>query len=555
MATASAAATEAFAKAVLQQRHLFLDLMQVVGKAGEAAVAKKAVQDAANHVCMLPLGVPHLTRRVVPLALQVRHPMPAIPTVSYDARSITIIGGAAVQAYHAYKAVSEYDRPTSDIDAVWWPKIILPTNIRAQLQSDAAEYVSTESPKYKHIYQTHNDPEIHEHEVVHKEPFRYAYSFGGREGRTHVDTTKKNIHLDAAQFAVISSSKAIQTLIVEYTRQLERLMQEYVERNKEDLTDIARDMFESPRGYVFSGAAKFKNLFIAGICNVWGYILIQSTSGRLLGTVKIIEMTIHDGASSQRSDTLEPDTADFIFSRYQPDSAMTKPIGMRFPPFEFRVPYAERLLQQQIRAIQLRTIEPKPDMQKLHSHVLRCRFLYKLLASDTPDAETALQKYRDQFAEICKTNKALDYLCDVDVPIRTTPVVEQVLMSMPSPMALHSPPPLPPTPYMPRTATRTAYRGTATQTRAATQARTMMYAPPLPGTPALAYATMAATPHHQTQSYYWDYVGRQANGQNIYHIRNRATGQHIETRLIRRGGRRTRKNGYSAFSGKRTRRI
>jgi hypothetical protein len=379
-----------YAKSILEDIQLFYDLIQVLNKAGEDAVARNSVKNAANNICVLPMGVKDVIRRTVPLEVKVTPKSTIIPTVHFDHRSITIVGGAAVQIYkNDTRIKNDNYRQTTDIDAVWWPKIMLPVNIQEQL-TGGAEFVNAEKKTY--LQQSRN-PNSESEEPDVKEPYRYLYNHEKTEMIAH------------PEFAVVSSSWAIQALAQEYTKQLKIYLTYYITHHGETLTAMARDVFgiESP---VIEAATKYDNVFVAGIINVWGYLVIYTKEGERVAATKLIEMTIHDGASSQISNTLQGAQDDIVFSLYNVKADETTPVTMTLSDKIYQVPTLQRLLDQQLFALKNRS---GTDTAKVQTTLYRIKYLYKLLLGK--QRVTKIDKYEEEFAALC-TKDQLKFLCE-----------------------------------------------------------------------------------------------------------------------------------------------
>ncbi len=422
---------DAYAKSVLENQEMFFHLLDCVTMAGHDATRKNVVKEAANDICVLPAGVPNLTRRVIPLALNVRQHLPGIPTVHYDPRSITIIGGAAVQAYDATMPTDEYYQQTGDIDAVWWPKITLPRDFKTQLAASSTEYANPETEKYSYIYQTANNSE--KAEEGPRIPYMYAYRYGTRNAATYVNTSTKNILRDATNFAVLSSSRAIQVLCGQYVAELQKYLNEFIVKHDGTLRAIALEKYGKKLDRL-EARVRMSNLFIAGVCNVWGYLILGDNEGHEY-TIKLIEVAIHDGASSQKSNTIEPAASDFIFSRYQEIGALTKPELIQYQVkdgavYQAFLPIQQRLLDQQLKALEGRV----GSNEKVTTHIMRSKFLHLMIRRDNPDMA---EHYKGIFIALCEKHKELEKLCWRPVKPPITPTIPTSLPPLIPPAAQH----------------------------------------------------------------------------------------------------------------------
>ncbi len=500
---------DAYAKYLLENHDRFFHLLHCVTAAGYAATKKLVVKNAANDVCVLPAGIANLTRRVIPLSLQARQHLPGIPTVHYDPRSLTIIGGAAIEAYDASYPMDEYYRQTADIDAVWWPTITLPRDFKTQLEAPSTEYVNTENEKYKYIYQTANNSDLAE-EGPHI-PFRYAYRYGQRNDSSYVNTASKNIIAHAANFAVLSSSKAIQVLCQQYVSELQKQLSTFIATRDAELKQIALEGF-GKKVVLIEARVRMSNLFVAGVCNVWGYLLLHSEDGSV-NTIKLIEVAIHDGASSQKSNTIEPAGSDFIYSRYQEKDALTKPHPIQYQlrdgtTYEASIPIIQRLLDQQLKALEGRL----ESDDKITTHMMRSKFLHYIMRNEDP---ALAEEYKRIFISLCEKHDKLKRLCWKPAAPTAAPV----------PVALTAAPTAPPD-YPPSYIPATAYAHSLQPIPPPTAA------PRPPPTPrpksyleTVARTAPAPTPKTRGPLLTWIFKGTTGAGEEIFELVDSRTGQ------------------------------
>jgi hypothetical protein len=354
--------SEEFAGIVLEHEGLFTELIQCVENAGKATVFSKRVLATANLVCVAGQGMENLNRRMLPLEVFIQQERkgklmdPMIPTVNFDARSITLVGGGAIKAYDICfrdRGIS-YTNPkkTPDLDFVWWPTIVLPGG-------------------FPEFVRTHAKP---------LDTTKYTYL---RDVPMYYQSPRENPFFHAEQFCVVSSSMAIQTVIGEFEKNLFNQLDLFVQRNIEGLLHIARVVYKTPAVAIGVRTAH-KNVFVAGICNVFGYLVV--TVGDQEYPVQIIEFTIHDGASSQISTTLEPAISDPVFSMYTTRATMPfSCITLQKNSSKFTVPLLDRLLDQQFFALRRRYMEYRSSsvrvdknvlLSKIESHFRRCHYIY-----------------------------------------------------------------------------------------------------------------------------------------------------------------------------------
>ncbi len=332
---------EVFAGTLLENEELFHGLIQCVQNAGEIAAI-------TNHICVLPMESAGITRRVRPIDIDVKD---VPPIVKFDKRSITLVGGGAIQAYNFTlrdRLGFEYTNPTKktpDLDFVWWPTIDLPKNI-SDLIKDKTHGTPLDTSKYAWF---DKDPGF----VDSEKPF------------------------DSDQFAVVSSSPVIQEVIHQFEQNLANQLEEFVKSYGDQILAIASKVYKSDDVSV-GIQSDIKNVFFAGVCNVFGSLILSV--GGTEHVIQIIEMTIHDGASSQVLTTLKNAIQDPIFSIYSSSPmGIVSNITLYHNSKLYTVPVLDRLMEQQFFALQNQYVNyyPLPEkIKKIESHFRRCHYIY-----------------------------------------------------------------------------------------------------------------------------------------------------------------------------------
>ncbi len=330
---------EDFAGTLLENEDLFHGLIQCVQNAGEVVVK-------SNHICVLPMGQDGITRRVRPIDIDVKD---TPPIVIFDKRSITLVGGGAIQAYNFAlkdRLGFEYKNPTKktpDLDFVWWPTIDLPKN--------SSELVKTHGTQL--------------------DTSKYAW-FDKDPG--FVDSEKP---FDSAQFTVVSSSPVIQDVIYQFEQNLANQLEMYVKSYGESILAIASKLYKTDE-LALGIQTDIKNVFFAGICNVFGSLIL--TVKNTDHVIQIIEMTIHDGASSQISTMLQNATDDPIFSIYtNTPMGIVSNLSLHHNSKVYTVPVLDRLMEQQIFALKNQYVnyyDLPQKKEKIQSHFRRCHYIY-----------------------------------------------------------------------------------------------------------------------------------------------------------------------------------
>lgn len=326
-----------FAGTLLENEELFYGLIQAVHKAGEPVVVNP------NSVCVLPIGQNGITRRTRPIEINVNRSV-----VNLDKRSITLVGGGAVQAYNFAikdRIGFEYKNPTkktTDLDFVWWPTITLPGTISNLVKTHGT---SLDTSKY---------------DWFKTEPFKYSDEPISYDGH----------------FTVVSTSPVIQDVVHQFEQQLANQLEEYSKTYADAILAIASNVYKTS-DLILGIQTNIKNVFIAGICNVFGSLIITANGTDHI--IQIIEMTIHDGASSQISTKLENAVSDPMFSIYtnQPQGTISN-ISLYHNSKIYTVPVLDRLMEQQFFALQnhYKYLYGQSRNEKLETHFRRCHYIY-----------------------------------------------------------------------------------------------------------------------------------------------------------------------------------
>lgn len=328
---------EAFASAIIQHRELFDNLYGCMRRAADLATRSDAVKNSRNNICVSPV-LENFKRDLIPLCLKTKEPV-----VSFLPNALTLIGGSAV---HLYNRAAEdiihlnYAVHTTDIDAVWWPTIRLPNNIQQLVQEDA---------------------DVLKH---------YEHSYMWTAKKTHPG-------VGASEFVVVSSSPAIETLVREFAAFLQSELEVFMTHYTPQLEAVCRLVFG--RTYKLTFSTKIDHFFKNG---AWNVQAILSTGSRTaFGSIKLIEIAVHDGASSQiqMANHLRPATEDPIYSSMG-DVFMLRHRSMVYP-----VPRVDRLFQQLFFALKVRfgqysapslsETKRRELAKKLEHNYRRCHYL------------------------------------------------------------------------------------------------------------------------------------------------------------------------------------
>lgn len=112
--------SEEIAAFILTDRQVFEKLWVCVLSAGQAT-EKSSFVKAPNDICVLPLNRQSINRNIIPIEIKSYQSI-----IQYRAEDLTVIGGAAI---NAIDMVTQHDTNvymrthTTDMDVVWWPRV------------------------------------------------------------------------------------------------------------------------------------------------------------------------------------------------------------------------------------------------------------------------------------------------------------------------------------------------------------------------------------------------------------------------------------------------
>ena len=295
--------------AFIQDAHLFEKLLLTTYSAfTNTLTASQIARATSQRLCLLPLGVEGVTRKVRPLCVDV--PVIPSPAVDFDYRSPTVVGGAAMQALNACVQANSHmpsfptkTYPTSDIDIVWWPEIALPANIQTLLREKGTPYSDAEG------------------------------------GVGFTDWSDTSVFLqEGVQYAVVSSSPYIATFVGIFKDKLDRFMRTLFRDEADTIANIIRRHTGITRVLHPFVTTDIRHVAPAGVYSVSVLMTLEKTST----PVKIVDISIHDGASSQMSTRLEPVSVDPIYSNYRTS------LMLPYPTMDVPIPNILSLLGQTV---------------------------------------------------------------------------------------------------------------------------------------------------------------------------------------------------------------
>jgi hypothetical protein len=277
---------------LLADTNMFNLLCDIVLKAGIDAVKNTAYLDSRNTVCALPIEIPYINRSTVPL----KHTFPT-EIVNFLPEDISFVGGSALQLYNQILDPDfrgEYTVQTQDIDAVWWPRITLPIDFSTQLKEHGT--------------------------FLEREKFPFPIG-------TIPDKTKNPYTSD--KYCVVVYSPSIKAI----ADAMKSTLQTNLNSNRNSfLAKIAELRGVPTDSSYFEMVSDTATSELSGTINVFVTIRIGSK------TTKLVEIAIHDGASSQETPTmaLEEVTKDPIYMHEATINIIPYP-----------VPFMDKFIQQQ----------------------------------------------------------------------------------------------------------------------------------------------------------------------------------------------------------------
>jgi hypothetical protein len=300
------------AQSILRNRGLYEDLVRCLQYAAYYATQDPEVYASANTVCVLPMNTKGITRFVKPVCVTI-NPYYKVPTHSvydpasgsyvtkpsgpysvpnpviyYNPSNLTIVGGSAINGIEfvrkvtniPYELLGYATRTTSDIDAVWWPTTYINKFVKEQIRLHSS--LLTESP------------------MPITEP---------------IATLQK-----ANEFAIVSSSKAIETLVRRYEYYLQIYLNKFMEQRMQVLGTIFPQLIATHPAYFTvnvtnpdSPDTPENHKWKVGVWNVSATLHLGGFK------MELLDLAIHDGASSQLQFVsppemyLEPMTLDPIY--------------------------------------------------------------------------------------------------------------------------------------------------------------------------------------------------------------------------------------------------
>ncbi len=277
---------------LLSDKAIFNLLCDIVLKGGINAVKDATYLGSRNTVCALPIEYPYIFRSTVPL----KHTFPT-PIVNFAPEDICFVGGSALQLYNQIfdpDFRGEYTVQTQDIDAVWWPRITMPPDFSSQLKEHGTFLNESE----------------------------FSFPIG-------IPPDKTQPHYTSDKFRVVIFSPPIRAIANALKATIQSLMDS---RKSSFLTKITelRGVPTDP-SYLDIVVDTAPNE-LSGTINVFVTMRIGDK------TTKLLEIAIHDGASSQETELMN-------LEEVQKDPLYMQETTINIVPYP--VPFLDKFIQQQ----------------------------------------------------------------------------------------------------------------------------------------------------------------------------------------------------------------
>lgn len=327
-------------------------LVRATIEAGRSTTESERTKRFKHSFCVLPLNFTGINREIKPFVLHVPE-----AEIEYRWQDITVVGGAVINALNilAQQNLGNYfTQLTPDIDIVWWPA--LPKGLD-KIQSKIATATFLEQ---KHFVQY----------PPYVTPFDTVYS-------TFFDESIRTQQL----YVPVSSSAAIIALTHEMTvflsEQLNALFKNKDFRNRiENVTGYhVNQMKFTTESTLRSIGPEMYSSIKSGSWNIKGFLHIGKMA------LKLLDITIHDSASSQKSNAkiLEDPTADPIYVNVDRDLILHLR-GLLHIPF-FPIPRLNIFVYQQFYGLINRMKdyrERKITHEKVEMHHRRIQYIRDL---------------------------------------------------------------------------------------------------------------------------------------------------------------------------------
>jgi hypothetical protein len=324
----------------------FIPLTDLVTAAAREALNSNTFGGGSKDMCLLPKGLDGITRSTVPFCMDGR--TLGYGTIQYNPRSVCFVGGAAL---HAYGLATEpvfgrnimEKQKTTDIDAVWWPttRTLTPQTNQSLLEIQDYSYkpLSTQGQYFKEA------------------PLDYIKT--------------------AKEYLIVSSSPYIQTLATATAEQMKLYGDTFLEAHSVHLQRLIASYIPDMATESLRIEAGAEHIRMPGVWNVSCTLHIGSGTA-----LKLVELAIHDGASSQKSAALEDKRSDLVYQTQSPGDAWDI-VGLPVRSHIRNVPTLRHFMSQQWLALSNRVnvywmTKNATMLPKILTHYLRIREIFSM---------------------------------------------------------------------------------------------------------------------------------------------------------------------------------
>jgi hypothetical protein len=313
---------------ILGDAHLFSLLYNAVKVSCNEALASPSVIESRNKVCVLPANVEYTTRRMRPIYLTCKESI-----INFNPDHMFIVGGGALNVYSFLTNVSSsifVKNPTTDMDIVWWPEI---------------------NPNfYQYIKKSNKLWESNDHSLI----------------TTPIENLRN--HTD---FVVTSMSPLFKHLANAFKDSLSANLNLFLESNG---SYILANILKSSQMFAMGANVDLTHTFMAGVYNIKASFNIGDLK------LNILDISIHDGASSQKSNNLNYTLRDPMYCNPYDSIRILNFTGYNIP---VAVPFFSNFINQQSLALKNRVEAvwegALVNKKKASAHLARIHYFFHLL--------------------------------------------------------------------------------------------------------------------------------------------------------------------------------
>lgn len=253
----------------------FIELTQILYQSTTAAIESSEFRSGRRDICLLPKGVQGVTRAFLPRTFLARDI--GVNTVIYNSGDVCLVGGSALHAYGLAlkpilgKNIAEA-LPTVDIDAVWWPSTTTIHSSRQRILSKVRDNSYL--------------PLVNDRQSYRELPIE--------------------VYEQANEFVPVSLSPLIENLALCVSREMGRYAQLFLEKYIHNVQVLLQRFIHDDINPTVE--TRVNHIRMPGVWNVTCTLRLNSEQ-----SIQLLDLSIHDGASSQKAMTLEDRRTDFVY--------------------------------------------------------------------------------------------------------------------------------------------------------------------------------------------------------------------------------------------------